>query len=76
MLSGFGVITIEVDNVAVCTVLLLSFTITPSAKVPLTVGVPLITPVEEVRFKPAGKLPEVIDQMYGCVPPVADRVWE
>ncbi len=40
-----------------------------------TVGVPLISPVLLLRLKPGGKLPDVMDQLYGVVPPVACRVW-
>ena len=35
------------------------------------VGVPDITPVEELRERLGGKLPDVIDQVYVPVPPVA-----
>jgi len=34
------------------------------------VGVPLIAPAEE-RLSPAGSEPELVDQEYGEVPPVA-----
>ena len=47
----------------VCTGLLLSVTLTVKVNAPLAVGVPDITPSEAARPKPAGKLPEVIDQM-------------
>ena len=40
-----------------------------------TVGVPLISPVVLLRLNPGGKLPDVMDQLYGVVPPVACRVW-
>ena len=36
-----------------------SVTFTVNVKVPGAVGVPEITPVAEVRVKPAGKLPDV-----------------
>lgn len=38
--------------------------------VPNVVGVPLTTPVEAVRLKPAGSDP-VVEYVYGGVPPVA-----
>lgn len=38
---------------------------------PATVGVPLITPVEESRVNPLGNDPEPTDQVYGAVPPSA-----
>jgi hypothetical protein len=37
------------------------------------VGVPLMTP-PLLRFKPAGRLPDVMDQVYGVEPPVAAKV--
>ena len=40
---------------------------------PAVVGVPEITPLE-LSDNPAGKVPEVIVQVYGGVPPVAVRV--
>jgi hypothetical protein len=43
-------------------------------KVPLTVGVPEITPL--LRLIPAGKLPELIDHVYPGVPPLACKVCE
>jgi hypothetical protein len=42
--------------------------------VPEPVGVPVIAPVLALRVKPAGRVPERIDQVYGWVPPVAVRV--
>jgi hypothetical protein len=44
--------------------------------VPPVVGIPEITPVEEFKDKPVGREPEVIDQVYGVVPPEACKVWE
>ncbi len=38
------------------------------------VGVPEITPVEAVNANPAGKVPAVIDQVRGAVPPLAVSV--
>jgi hypothetical protein len=40
----------------------------------VAVGVPLITPVLLLRPNPGGKLPDMMDQLYGVVPPVANRV--
>jgi hypothetical protein len=40
---------------------------------PLNVGVPEITPLEAIRLSPAGRLPEVIDHVYGVVPAAAVR---
>ncbi len=53
---------------------LLSATCTVMAKNPLAVGVPLITPVAEVSDKPAGRLPAVMLQVYGAMPPLAVNV--
>ncbi len=39
-------------------------------KLPFAVGVPERRPVLAARLSPAGRLPEVIDQVYGVVPPV------
>ena len=47
--------------------------LTVKVNVPSAVGVPEITP-EELRDKPAGKLPTVTSQVNG-VPPVATSVW-
>ena len=54
----------------------MSATFTVKLAVPLAVGVPLICPVEAVNVSPGGKLPLVIDQEYGAVPPVALKVAE
>jgi hypothetical protein len=52
-----------------------SFTCTVKAEVPACVGVPEIKPEPEIVI-PTGKLPFVIDQLYGAVPPVAAKVVE
>jgi hypothetical protein len=43
--------------------LLLSLTVVVKLEVPLTLGVPEITPVDESRLSPAGKLPALIDHL-------------
>jgi hypothetical protein len=40
------------------------------------VGVPLMAPVDEASVSPGGSVPELIDQLYGGVPPEAARTWE
>jgi hypothetical protein len=46
-------------------------------ELPVTVGVPEITPVEELRERPVGNVPTVTVQLpYGAVPPVAVMVVE
>lgn len=49
-----------------------SLTCTVNAKLPAWVGIPAIWPDAET-LKPVGKEPVVIDQLYGAVPPLADR---
>jgi len=53
---------------------LLSATRTVKFEVPDAEGVPAMLAPDSVN--PAGRLPEAIDQVYGAVPPLADRVWE
>jgi hypothetical protein len=62
--------------VAVCCGLPRSVTVTPSVKLPFTVGVPEITPVHADRLNPAGRLPDVIDHRKLGVPPAATSVCE
>ena len=50
-----------------------SFTCTVKAEAPVCVGVPKSIPEPEMAM-PTGKLPFVIDQLYGAVPPVAAKV--
>ncbi len=66
----------ETLPLAVCWVELESLTVTVMGKLPFAVGVPEMRPVLEARVSPAGRLPEVIDQVYGVVPPVAARDFE
>jgi hypothetical protein len=40
----------------------------------VAVGVPVIAPVDVFSDRPAGRVPEVRDQVYGVVPPVAASV--
>jgi hypothetical protein len=61
--------------VAVAAVELESFTCTVKAEAPVCVGVPEIKPEPEMVM-PTGKLPCLIDQLYGAVPPVAAKVVE
>ena len=51
-------------------------TVTVMGKLPFAVSVPEMRPVVAARLRPAGRLPEVIDQLYGAVPPVAARDFE
>lgn len=52
-----------------------SVTIAEKLSVAAAVGVPLMTPVDELSVSPDGSEP-VIDQVYGGCPPVAERVAE
>ena len=56
--------------VALCAGELESVTLTVNEEVPAVVGVPLICP-EPLSVKPAGREPEVSDQLYGVLPPLA-----
>ena len=42
----------------------------------VTVGGPEIAPEEEFSDNPAGRVPAVMDQVYGALPPCADSVAE
>ena len=46
-----------------------SVTLIAKVEVWTAVGVPLITPVAPVSNSPAGRLPVLIAQVYGAVPP-------
>jgi hypothetical protein len=62
---------IESDAVAVAAVgVVESATITVNVEVPFTVGVPMISPLDELIERPAGNDPELIDQVYGAKPPL------
>jgi hypothetical protein len=62
IVSGVGNITRLPVTDADCTGLLLSFTVAMKAEDPLVVGVPDMTPAED-SARPAGKLPDAIDQL-------------
>lgn len=76
--TGVGPATMVTLNVllAVCGVEPESFTWTVNEKLPVWLGVPLIWPVEAFIVRPGGKEPEVTDQVYGAVPPLAVNVAE
>ena len=63
-------------TVAVCADEAESLTVTVTVKLPLAVGVPETTPVAAPRFRPAGRLPPLIDQVKGGVPPLMCTVLE
>ncbi len=55
---------------------LLSATFTVKLKFPVPAGVPLIDPLEGLKLSPGGRLPPLIDQVYGrtpfCAPMLAE----
>ena len=61
--SGLAATTIEAVADAVCTGWLLSVAVTVKVEVPLTVGVPDKAPVALASVSPAGRLPDLIDQV-------------
>ena len=65
---------IVIDNAWVAVAPLLSVTCTVKLLVPATVGVPLITPADALRERPAGSVPTVILHIYGVLPPPATSV--
>lgn len=68
--SGEGLTTRETATDVVCAGFDESFTEAMKLKVPLAVAFPSIRPLV-FRVRPAGRLPEASDQVYGFVPPVA-----
>ena len=71
--SAGGAITSETEIDALCVGFEESATVAVKLKVPLALGVPKIRPVLAARLRPAGRVPEVIDHVYGVIPPVAKR---
>jgi hypothetical protein len=50
--------------------------VTLTEKLPAAVGVPVIAPVAVLRVMPAGRAPEVSENVYGGRPPLATAVDE
>jgi hypothetical protein len=50
-----------------------SATVAVKLTVPAAVGVPEMIPSDGMRLRPAGRMPEEIDHMYGTAPPLACR---
>jgi len=63
IVSGAAVTDSEIFADTVCVELSESLTSTVKLAVPLAVVVPEMTPVPVARFKPDGRLPEVIDHV-------------
>jgi hypothetical protein len=74
MVSGAAAMTNEIVADLVCTGLEESVTVAVTFTVIAVVGVPEMMPVVVARVSPAGRLPEVMDQLYGVAPPLAVRV--
>jgi hypothetical protein len=75
MFAGAGTIVTVTGPLAVSMGLPASVAFTTRFDVPATVGVPLTTqPAPSVR--PAGSAPDVIEQLYGDVPPATPMVAE
>ena len=70
------VLLIVSDRALVAVAPLASVTWAVKLEVPVAVGVPLITPVEEFKDRPAGRLPTVTAHVNGEVPPLTERVCE
>jgi hypothetical protein len=67
---------ISMVNVLLDVTLALSVTCALKVYTARVVGVPLMAPVDEASVSPGGSVPELIDQLYGGVPPEAARTWE
>src|SRR2546421_3237720 len=67
---------IVTTNVWLATSDALSDTFTVKEKVPALWGFPLSTPLPVASVTPRGRVPLVMVQRYGCVPPEAARVTE
>ena len=74
MVSAAGAMTMVSFWLAFCAGLPESVTCTVIGELPAAVGVPLT--VHPVSVSPAGSVPEVMEQAYGDVPPVAVMVPE
>lgn len=76
--TAVAVVEIEMLKLvdAVCAGELESFTCTVNVAVPDDAGVPEIAPDEALRDSPLGSDPLVTDQLYGVVPPAAERLAE
>ena len=64
-----GLMIMVSDWEAVLVGLLASVTVTVTVDGPALVGVPLT--VQPLRARPAGRVPELMEQVYGVVPPLA-----
>jgi hypothetical protein len=74
IVSGAEAMTNEIVADLVCTGLEESVTVAVTFTVMAAVGVPEIVPVPVASVSPAGRFPDVMDQLYGVAPPVAVSV--
>jgi hypothetical protein len=63
IVSDVAAMVIDIAVERVWTGLLLSLTLAVKVNVPLAVGVPEISPLLAASVNPAGRLPELIDQV-------------
>src|SRR6185436_5651243 len=73
--TGASTLTVSEKDLVTVT-LLLSVTRMTNEDVPALCGVPLITPVDGLSVRPAGRVPESSAQMRGVLPPAAASVNE
>ena len=66
---------ITIESAFVPVALTVSVALAVKLDVPAVVGVPVIAPVDELSDRPAGRVPDEMDQARAPVPPVAARVW-
>jgi hypothetical protein len=62
------------DTVADWNGVLESITLNVSGVAPDTTGIPLMVPVLLSKLSPVGSVPDKIDQLYGMIPPLAERL--
>jgi hypothetical protein len=73
IVRGGGGLLIDIEKLPVAVTPAESATSSVTFEFPAADGVPVIWPVPAFRFRPAGREPELTDQLYGGVPPLAER---
>jgi hypothetical protein len=74
--DGTDVIVILSILEVVCPGLPASLTWTVKLTVPVAVGIPVIAPLLGLSVKPTGRVPLIMDQVYGVIPPLASNIAE
>jgi hypothetical protein len=69
-----GVTLMTIESALVTVLALASVTLKVILLVPDVVGVPVTIPVPQLRVRPAGKVPDDMDQVSAALPPVAVKV--